>query len=111
MKKYIAKLDRESISLDIGFKIVVVKNGTEYMESELTAKFPKYFVEASEVEVEASEVEVKPEPVVEASEVEVKPEPVVEASEEELLLDNSSAVEATSVPEEVDVTKSVKKDK
>jgi hypothetical protein len=96
MKKYIASLDRESISLDIGFKIVVVKNGTEYMESELTAKFPKYFVET----------EVKPAP-----KVEVKPEPKVEAPKEELLLDNSSEVEVTVVPEEVVEDKPVKKGK
>jgi hypothetical protein len=80
MKKYTANLDRESISLDIGFKIVVVKNGTEYMESELTARFPKYFKEI---------VEEK------ATKIEVKPETKVEAPKEELLLDNSSAVEVT----------------
>ena len=83
MKKYIANLDRESISLDIGFKIVVVKNGTEYMESELTTKFPKYFKEVKETIV--TKPEEKVETIVET----------VEAPKEELLLDNSSAVEVS----------------
>ena len=77
MKKYIADLTRESISLDVGFKVVIVKNGTEYMESELTAKFPKYFKEVLDEKAAKT----------------VKPEPKVEAPKEELLLDNSSAVE------------------
>jgi hypothetical protein len=90
MKKYIAELDRDSISLDLGFKIAVIHNGTVYSESEVTTKFPKYF---KEVKGEETDSVAKEEILLvdDSSKVEVKTE---EAPVEQSEVDSSTAEEA-----------------
>lgn len=75
MKTYIATLDRDSVSLDLGFKIAVIRNGQTYNESEITSRFPSYFKEVNSKEVAAPK------------------------KEEILLVDTTSAVEVVTVEE------------
>ena len=87
MKTYIATLDRDTVSLDLGFKIAVIRNGQTYNESEVTMKFPGCFKEVNSQEV------------------------AVPKKEEILLVDNTSTVEVMSVEEVTETPEEVPAEK